>query len=339
MFARTIEATARPRVAVAVAFALASTCCAAIARGETPAPDDAKPGDAALAEALFEKGKALMAERRFEEACPMLAESQRVDPGGGTALALALCHERQGKTATAWSELKDALALARRDGEADRRAVAERHLAALEPKLSRLTLRISRDVAATRGLAISRDGIALAPAAWGFAAPVDPGVHHVEARAPGKRAWAREFTVAGDGAVVEVAVPALVDAPAASDARPPERGTSARTFVGWSLVGAGAVAIAVGAVFGVRALTEQSSADATCPTRACNDSDALSANGSAQSAALVADVALPLGAATSAAGVIVLLTARHEPKPAVALAPFALGARGPALGVTLGAAF
>lgn len=60
----------------------------------------------AAARALFDDGKRLMLEKRWDEACPKLAESQRLDPGGGTILALALCYEGTGKTATAWATFK-----------------------------------------------------------------------------------------------------------------------------------------------------------------------------------------------------------------------------------------
>src|SRR5688572_30397528 len=90
--------------------------------------------------ALAAEGKKLLAEGRTGEACARLAESLARRALLTTRLALADCQEKDGKLAAAHRTLGDAAAQARRLG--DRRAAAIRsRVAALEPRLPRLTIR------------------------------------------------------------------------------------------------------------------------------------------------------------------------------------------------------
>src|SRR5262245_61366650 len=168
------------RVMAAVATALSLLAGAGRAQAQST--------DRALAEQLFREGQSLVEAKRFAEACPKFAESQRLDPGTGTLLNLAACHQSQGKLASAWTEYSTVITLATRDNRPDRVSFAEERLKEIEPKLSRLTLELS-PAADTPGLVIKLDGAVVGRPALGVAVPVDPGTHNVEANATGKQAW------------------------------------------------------------------------------------------------------------------------------------------------------
>jgi hypothetical protein len=198
-----LEATLIRWTIVASCALLATVLSAAPARADS---------NSALAEALFGEGKQLMNAGNAREACPKFEESYRLDPAAGTLLNLALCHERLGRTATAWSEFKDAVTTARKDGRADREKFAAEHVKTLEPTLSRLTVVVPQG-SRVAGLEIKVDNTALGEALWGTALPFDPGTHLVTATAPHKRAWTSSIELGAKSDRREVSVGLLVDEP------------------------------------------------------------------------------------------------------------------------------
>lgn len=155
--------------------------------------------EVSLAETLYRQARELSAAGNYDEACPKFAESLRLDPATGTLLNLAACHEAQGKLATAFFEFSDALTESKRNRWQSRIKFAEEHIAALEPKLSRLTLALAPEVNEPE-LTVALDGVVIGLAALGVPTPVDPGKHVVEARAPGKKSWSSSVEI---GAVAD----------------------------------------------------------------------------------------------------------------------------------------
>src|ERR1043165_6375698 len=94
----------------------------------------------AIAEQLFERGRAQLNVNEISGACESCAESQRLDPGTGTILNLASCHQREGKLASAWVEFRDAVAALHRENRPDRLRYALDQLAEIRPQLAFLTL-------------------------------------------------------------------------------------------------------------------------------------------------------------------------------------------------------
>lgn len=290
-------------------------------------PGVARADDHAIAEALFQAGKSLMNDGKIDEACPKLQESQRIEPGGGTLLLLGMCHQQQGKLASAVAELRSAQSMARRDHRLDREKLATKHLAELEGKVSTVLVRT-----ANRDATLRVDGTVVSAEAASVPLPIDPGAHTIEVSGKGKKTRVVKLTV---GAVAEnrtVDVPALEDEPIAKEPpttrEPPkaERTTAppagdpgaTQRIVGWSLVGAGAVAVGVGAVFGVKAIGDNADAKDACDPARCTSAAGLAKNDDARASATVANVVVGLGLAVVTTGIVVVLLA---PKASAARAP------------------
>jgi hypothetical protein len=166
--------------------------------------------DLAAAEALFDEGRALMQQGNFDAACPKFEESQRLDPSAGTALNLALCYERSGRTATAWAQYQVAERLATTQAREEVAAEASRKAAELAPKLGTLSVQVAESAP---GLEVQLGDMKLEQAALGSKIPVDAGSYTLHVTAPGFVPYQVDLTVA-DGRETNVAVPPLVPEPA-----------------------------------------------------------------------------------------------------------------------------
>jgi hypothetical protein len=292
-----------------------------------PAIAEPTAADRALAQSLFDEGKKLMGEDKYAEACPKLAESQRLDPGLGTLLNLAVCHQKEGKTATAWADFNDAAVQAKKDGRPDREAFAREQIAALDPKLSRLTVTVVPATSSLAGIEVTLDGAKIGKGAWGSSVPVDPGKHTIQASAPGKTAWSGSVDVGPDGDKKAIEIPALADSAVVTTTTPeaPAADTSSgssRKTIGLVVAGVGVVSLGVGAVFGLRASSKWSERNENCPAGQCNEK-AVEAFNDTKSAATIANITIAVGVVAVAAGAVVFLTApsSSEKKTSIKVAP------------------
>jgi hypothetical protein len=310
-----------------------------------PALAQPTPEDRAVAETLFQQGRRLMDEKRFADACPKLEESQRIAPAGGTLLNLAACHEAVGRIAAAWAEYRDAEAQAKKTGRRDREEIARARSEALGPLVPKLIVVVPREVAALAPR-ITRDGSEIGAAAWGIEIPLDPGPHVVRATAPGHVSWETRVELQ-PSKTARVAVPVLEPEPApvasapasatptlppsapppgptsAPVTVPPPAGPGAQRVAGWALTGAGALALGVGAYFGVRAYDKRAESDARCNGSLCTP-DGFALNEDAASAARTANLFAIVGVAMLAGGLTLTLTAPTRPSE-VSLAPMGPG--------------
>lgn len=267
------------------------------------------------------------------EPCASQAGRYTVAPSGSTLTALAACHEHEGKTASAWAEYLEASTMAQHERRADVAASAKQRAGALEPKLSTLAVRVPPGWDLP-GIDVKRDGITLVRAAWGTAAPVDPGEHRIEVTAPGKRPFHRTIVVRPGSIAVTVEVGPLEDEPSTavgttsltaasvpgedkSDSRP----GSTQRGLGLAIGAVGLASLGVGTFFGIRALDKSDAARAACPSSPCADHDAVQTNQQAKDAATVSTISLAAGGGLFLLGSILFFTAPSKAPAASHAAP------------------
>jgi hypothetical protein len=304
--------TRAPRLLCAVTLAVLAT--AAPARAQGPA------GDSELrADQLFKDGVAKFDAGQISEACSSFLESLRLEPKLGTLLNLALCHEKQGKTATAWSEYNHGAAWATQNGQSDRREFANRHAILLEPRLSRLLLRLPPAGEISQ---VEVDGEPLPEPRWYLPIFLDPGNHTIAVDAPGKKRRSVVIRVPIGPSAQSVPVPTLEEDPNAPSAstgraakpspptseRPRSSSGGARSVLGGIALGVSAAAIGAGSYFGLRTFSKRDDIGNHCVDSKC-DPLGLELQDDAHTSATISTISFAVGGLALAAGLYLLITA------------------------------
>jgi hypothetical protein len=162
------------------------------------------------AQTLYDKALELMKAGKPASACPLLSESQRLDPAAGTQYRLAECFEKTGRTEAAWRLYTEVAEASKKAGRKDREAQARERAEIVRKLLPHLTITVPPELARTEGLAVTCDGKPVPREEWNLEIPVAPGEHTVEVRATRKKAWQGTIT-ARLGAPGELRVPPLED--------------------------------------------------------------------------------------------------------------------------------
>ena len=194
---------------------------------------------------------------------------------------------------------------------------AEKHLAALKPHLSTLKVVVPDEVASLPGLVVRRNGIAIGAAAFGVAAPVDPGTYRITVAARGHEPTVVSVVVGADAdhQTVQVERPrrptrasnrqTALQPQVQTDRRarhPTQAPDSTLRSWGYGVGAVGAVALTVGLYYGLRAITAASTARELCPQSPCSDREGTNASTRADRAAWIADIALGAGVVGLGAG-------------------------------------
>ncbi len=175
----------------------------------TTSPARADRASELAAQTLYDKALELMKAGKAASACPLLAESQRLDPAAGTQYRLADCFEKTGRPEAAWPIYVEVAEASKKAGRKDREAQARERADAVWKQLPHLTISIPPELASADGLTVARDEIALPRSEWNQEIPVAAGNHTVEARATGKKSWRTTVKAGRVGATAEVRVPVL----------------------------------------------------------------------------------------------------------------------------------
>ncbi len=280
------------------------------------------------AESLFRDGKQLMKEGKFREACDKFEASERLDPGVGTELNLADCREQNAQLATAWAMYRKAAANAKRGGnDAKREAEARRRAAALEPRLSYLTIIVTEDVRLD-GLTITRDGTEVDDVLWNQRVAIDQGEYTIVAKAPKHAAWRATVSIHEEGQTKSIEVPELekkkkkpveeaepeTKAEPAAPERAPTIWTGRRKLAAAS-AGLAIAGAALGGVLGAHAFSLEDQSDKLCPKIACTDMKGLALNSDARAFALYADISYGVAGAAAVGAVVLWLTGAPRELP------------------------
>jgi hypothetical protein len=278
------------------------------------------------AQALVKQGKQLMEARQYARACSLFAESQNLAPLPSTLLQLALCHEQEGKIATAYGEFNTVVSQSRAADPSGK--TARQHADALSAKLPRLTIKVPFGWDA-KNLSVTLDGQPVGATAWNVPNSVDPGPHKVTATAKGQPSWTKTIVVTGPGdeRTVEVlgALPKELSPEESrakekqlenpfdgeAQAKPEEDSPGPRKPVaGIALLSAGIGVTSLGLYFGYQAITLREDSNLRC-RQGCNQ-EGVDLNNRAKTNAWLSNISVGLGLAGVAVGAYILLRAPDE---------------------------
>ena len=301
--------------------------CATAGVDRALAQSDAEAG----AQQLFNQARKLMKQKKYEQACDKFEASENLDPAPGTTVNLAVCYEKIGRLATAWSRFRKAADLDKRAGNRKRAKFSLKQAAKLEKRLPSLIINVAdKDLPEFE---VMRNGEVVDDNLYGVSVYVDPGDHSIIARADGYKQYSQDFT-AEEGKGVEIDIPELEPLPVekkkkkkpdpvdtdetglnltGGDGRTDKGGGgSGRRTTGLIMTAVGVAALGAGVGVGFTAKSKWDSAfdDGLCnpDTLVCN-AEGQTRTDTARQRALISNIAAGVGGAVAITGVIIWLTA------------------------------
>lgn len=238
------------------------------------APAVARAGDAASQEAdqKFEEGLKELDAGNYDTACPLIAESYRLDPLPGALFTLAECESKWGKLAASiehyeqYLESWERMTAPQRKHQGGRERVARTQQEALSKDVPELTLTLPEE--APNDVTVRLDKTVLALASLGKAQRVDPGDHVIVVQTrDGKERELKLSLGVGDKRTVELKLPAPEPKPEPVEAKEPVAPTpSSASHLPWTITAAsaGVVGLTIGLITGGMAMGDKSTVNAHC---------------------------------------------------------------------------
>lgn len=245
-------------------LALGLCLCAQTARAEEP-----NASIRMAARELAVAGAEAFDKQDFATALDRFQRAEALYKVPSIAVMVARCLARTGRVVEAVDKYEETsrMPLDAAAPEAFQRAVSDA-TAEVEPvraRVARIELRLPAD--APPGCEVTLDDKLLPAALLGVATPVDPGPHHLAARAPGRAPYSYDLTLA-EGARRAVEISLLPAAAETANERAPTPTPKAKSHhastLTIALLAGGGVGLAAGALTGIAALSHKSDLDAAC---------------------------------------------------------------------------
>lgn len=286
------------------------------------------------AERLFREAVQRMDHGDYVAACPLLEQSQALDPSSGTLLNLGDCYEHTGRVASAWRTFADAETLALASARRDRAEVAKVRKNRLLPLVP--YVKLSPPKHPNANLSVELDGHPLDAATLDAPVAVDPGDHEVRARAPGCDDFVSHVSAGEPGSTTELKIPALSACDAAPAAGPAPSAADHQLSLDAqdvAAISAGAVGLAgviVGTVFGLKSVSKHADSDDYCTGHVCEDPRGVELMHEARAAGNVSTTGFVIGGLGLAAGAMLWFARPFGPRAnsAVGVAHGSLEVRG-----------
>lgn len=262
----------------------------------------------AASDAMFRAGKQHLAAQDYAQACPLFAESHRLEPATGTLLALAMCHERAGMLDDAQRAYHEVLMRSQREGRVDRVNAAREKIGELAQLIAmRDATRAAEQPAAQQPPAESPVSVpepesSVAPSARepiAVASAETPAPDTSPALAVAPRPT--RATPAPRRARIEVS-----SAPSTRTRHSDDDGVSLMKISAIASMGLGGVGLVIAGVFTAQAVADNNAAQEHCNGDLCNPTG-WKHRVDARAAGTHATIAGALGAAAVATGLVLYL--------------------------------